>query len=281
VYLAFQTYHRHQVHPDYRVWDQFCKGGQPVYPQRPNLIGTSMSKPGSGSIQSGRFAGKMIVVECLMDEAAYPWQGAWYDELVHKVQGRAADDKFRFWLVDHAMHLPPSVGPDDPRPVRTTRIVSYRGVLEQALRDVAAWVEHGIAPPASTAYQVVDGQVLVPPKASERNGVQPTVDLTANGGTRAHVAVGEPVEFAASIEVPLGAGTVVGAEWDFDGSGEYAARESSLDGSASRLNVWAAHEFTEPGTYFPAIRVCSQRQGNMTKPFAQIQNLGRVRVVVE
>ena len=149
----------------------------------------------------------MIVVECLMDEAAYPWQGAWYDELVHKVQGPAADDKFRFWLVDHAMHLAPWVGPDDPRPVRTTRIVSYRGVIEQALRDVAAWVEHGTAPPASTTYQVVDGQVLVPAKASERNGVQPTVDLTVNGGTRVHVAVSERVEFAASIEVPLGAGT--------------------------------------------------------------------------
>ena len=281
VYLAFQTYHRHQVHPDYRVWDQFCNGGKAVYPQRPRLIGTSMSKPGSGSIQSGRFAGKMIVVECLMDEAAYPWQGAWYDELVHKVQGPAADDKFRLWFVDHAMHLAPFVGPDDPRPVRTTRIVSYRGVLEQALRDVAAWVEHGIAPPASTAYQVVDGQMVVPANAADRNGVQPTVDLTANGGTRADVVVGEAVEFAAFVEVPLGTGTVVVAEWDFDGSGEYAVSEPGLDGSASRLNVRASHAFTEPGTYFPAIRVRSQRQGNMDKPHAQVQNLGRVRVVVE
>jgi hypothetical protein len=281
VYLAFQTYHRHQVHPDYRVWDQFCKGGQPIYPQRPNLIGTSMSKPGSGSIQSGRFAGKMIVMESLMDEAAYPWQGAWYDELVHKVQGPAADDKFRFWLVDHAMHLAPWVGPDDPRPVRTTRIISYRGILEQALRDVAAWVEHGVAPPASTTYQVVDGQVRVPAKASERNGVQPTVEVTVNGAKRAHVAVGELAEFAAFIEVPLGAGTVVVAEWDFDGSGDYAVSEAGLDGSASRLNVRASHTFSEPGTYFPAIRVRSQRQGNLSKPFGQVQNLGRVRVVVQ
>jgi hypothetical protein len=223
----------------------------------------------------------MIVVECLMDEAAYPWQGAWYDELVHKVQGPAADDKFRLWLVDHAMHLAPFAGVEDPRPVRTTRIVSYRGVLEQALRDVAAWVEHGIAPPASTAYEVIDGQVLVPAKASERNGVQPTVELTANGGQRADVAVGEAVEFAAAIEVPLGAGTVVMAEWDFDGSGDFAVRETGLDGSASRLNVWESHTFTEPGTYFPALRVRSQRQGNMAQPHAQVQNLGRVRVVVD
>ena len=26
VYLAFQTYHRHQVHPDFPVWDQFMRG---------------------------------------------------------------------------------------------------------------------------------------------------------------------------------------------------------------------------------------------------------------
>ena len=41
VYLAFQTYHRHQVHPDFQVWDQFTVGGQPVYPQRQNVIGPS------------------------------------------------------------------------------------------------------------------------------------------------------------------------------------------------------------------------------------------------
>jgi len=280
VYLAFQTYHRHQVHPDYRVWDQFLKAGQPIYPQRPNLIGASMAMPGSGSIQSGRFGGKMIVVECLMDEAAYPWQGAWYDELVHKVQGAAADDRFRFWLVDHAMHLAPSVGPDEPRPVRTTRIVNYGGVLEQALRDVADWVEHGVAPPPSTSYEIADGQVIVPEEAVERRGIQPTATVHANGRTRADVKVGEEVEFVASVVVPIGAGTVVAAEWDFDGSREYAEKASGLDGSSSRVHLRTSHAFSEPGTYFPALRVRSQRQGNTAKPHAQPQNLGRVRVVV-
>jgi hypothetical protein len=281
VYLAFQTYHRHQVHPDYRVWDQFCRGGQPIYPQRPNVIGPSMAKPGSGTVQSGRFAGKMIVVESLMDEAAYPWQGAWYDELVHTVQGPAADDQFRIWLTDHAMHLAPWVGPDDPRPVRTTRIVNYGGILEQALRDVVAWVENGLAPPASTNYRVVEGQVLVPARASERKGIQPTIEMTANGGPRADVGVGEPVEFAASIEVPHGTGTVVSVEWDFDGSGEYALSGQGIDGSAPLLNVFASHAFSEPGSYFPAVRVRSQRQGNVATPHALVQNLERVRVVVE
>jgi hypothetical protein len=280
VYLAFQTYHRHQVHPDFRVWDQFCVAGQPVYPQRPNVIGPQFSFPGAGSVQSGRFTGKVIVVECLMDEAAYPWQAAWYDGLVHEVQPDA-DDKFRLWFVDHAMHMAPHAAPDDPRPVRTTRIVNYGGVLEQALRDLAAWVEKGAPPPASTTYEVIDGQVFVPAKASDRMGVQPTVDVTANGRARADVAVGEEVHFAAVVEAPPGTGTVVSAEWDFDGSGEFAVSSSVLDGSSSLLSITAAHTFTEPGTYFPALLVRTQRHSNMRKPHARIQNLGRVRVVVE
>ena len=97
-----------------------------------------------------------------MDEAAYPWQAAWYDDLVHSAQPDA-DDRFRLWFVDHAMHMPPHVAPGDPRPVRTTRIVNYGGVLEQALRDVAAWVEKGTdAAGEHHATRCVDGQVFVP-----------------------------------------------------------------------------------------------------------------------
>ena len=41
IYLASQTYHRHQV-PDieeYPTFAQFCTGGEPIYPQRPEIIG--------------------------------------------------------------------------------------------------------------------------------------------------------------------------------------------------------------------------------------------------
>ena len=60
------------------------------------------------------------------------------------------------------MHTSPNVLPDDPRPVRTTRAVSYVGVLQQALRDLSDWVENGRVPPASTDYEVMDGQIVVP-----------------------------------------------------------------------------------------------------------------------
>jgi hypothetical protein len=282
IYLAAQTYHRHQVPPgaEYPVWDQFCVDGEPVYPQRPSLLGYGYARGGGGSIQSGRFAGKVIVVNALMDEGAVPWQGDWYRARVREALGDRIDDQYRLWFVDHAMHTTVTAGPDDPRPVRTTRVVPYIGVLQQALRDVSAWVEHGVAPPASTEYEVVDGQVHVPPTAAARRGIQPVAEVRANGGMRADVAVGEEVEFTATIEVPPSAGTLVSAEWDFDGSGEFADVEPGVDGNRSRLTLRTSHAFAEPGTWFPALRVTSQRQGDVETAFARVQNLGRVRVVV-
>jgi hypothetical protein len=40
------------------------------------------------------------------------------------------------------------------------------------------------------------------------------------------------------------------------------------------------HSFTAPGTYFPTVRVAAHRDGDGTTPYARIQNLARVRVVV-
>ena len=82
------------------------------------------------------------------------------------------------------------------------------------------------------------------------------------------------------MQAPPGTGTIVSAEWDFDGSGEYAISSSVLDGSCSLLRVAATHTFTERGTFFPALRVRTQRNSNMRKSHARIENLGRVRVVV-
>ncbi|UCB43523.1 MAG: hypothetical protein JSV77_02435 [Dehalococcoidales bacterium] len=281
VYLASQTYHRHQVpSPDFYVWDQFKAAGQPIYPQRP-LIGPRFGG-GTGSIQNGRFAGKIIVVQCLMDEAAYPWQADWYRNLVQEKLGQRLDDQYRLYFVDNAMHTGPWVGPGDPRPVITTRIINYMGVLQQALRDLSDWVEKGLAPPESTTYKVVDGQVIVPPTAAERKGIQPVVTVKVNDNERADVAVGETVEFTAMIEVPPGAGTVVAAHWDFEGAGDYPLREKFdyTNSSFTRMTFKTTYAFSDPGTYFPALRVASHRQGDFQTRFARIQNIGRVRVVV-
>ena len=76
-YLAAETYHRHQVSEgdDFEVWDQFRnRDGSPIYPQRPLVLGPLFAAAAAGSVQSGRFEGKMIVVESLLDREALPWQ---------------------------------------------------------------------------------------------------------------------------------------------------------------------------------------------------------------
>ncbi len=281
-YLAAQTYHRHQVpSPEYYVWDQFRgTDGKPLYPQRPEILGPRYAYMGAGSVQTGKFEGKMIVVAMLMDEAAYPWQADWYRSKVKAALGEKFEDNYRLWFIDRAMHTPPVVTQFDTRPIITTRIINYGGVLQQALRDVSAWVEKGVATPASTTYKVVDGQVEVPPTAVERKGVQPVVTVTVNGGERADVKVGKKIKFSAVIETPPDAGSVVGVEWDFEGAGDYPVTEQLKDTTSNHVKVKATYTFSESGTYFPAIRVTSQRQGDPQTRHARIQNIGRVRVVV-
>jgi hypothetical protein len=278
VYLAAQTYHRHQVQaPEYYVWDQFRgPDGKAVYPQRPKIVNQGQS---GGSTMNGRFDGKMIVISAMMDEAAYPWQADWFRNRVHQAQGANFDDKYRLWFVDNATHTTQAAGSTDKRPVATTRVISYQGVLQQALRDLAAWVEKGVAPPPGTDYVVREGQIIVPPSAAKRKGLQPVVSLTADGGPCATVKVGQAVAFEGVVEAPPGAGKVVAAEWDFEGDGAFPIT-SPVTEPATRVSVSQAYIFTAPGIYFPALRASIERNGDAASRYARPQNLGRVRVVV-
>jgi len=275
-YLALQTYHRHQLPtPDMYGWNQFrTSKGEPIYPQRTVLIGPIGAMNGAGSIQSGRFKGKMIALESMMDIDALPWQADWYRTKVKEALGKRIDDEFRLYFIDHAQHTPPAGVPAQ------ARTISYQGVLEQMLRDVSAWVEGGVKPPASTNYKMVDSQVEVPASAAQRGGIQPVVSLTANGAARADVAVGTPVAFSAIVEVPPNTGKVVAAEWDFEGVGNYPVPATLTDASSSRVELKTTYSFSKPGTYFPVLRVASQREGDAKTPYARVQNIGRTRVVV-
>lgn len=78
-FLAAQTYHRHQVPgPEYTAWDQF-RGtkGRPTFPQRPMLLGPLFTRGTAGTVPTGAISGKMIMVACLLDREAYPWQADW------------------------------------------------------------------------------------------------------------------------------------------------------------------------------------------------------------
>jgi len=274
-YLAAQTYHRHQV-PDagqFEVWDQFRKpDGSPLYPQRPLLLGPLFAAAAAGTVQTGRFEGKMIVVASLLDREAFPWQADWYRSRVQEHFGGETDEHFRLWFTDNALHG------DDEAQESPTHTVSYLGMLQQALRDLSRWVEEGVAPPATTSYDVVDGQVVVPLEASRRRGIQPVVSLSVNEGQRAETLCGQEVVFRAAAEVPRDAGSIVALEWDLDGSGRFSMKEAVE--VAPRVVLERRFSFADPGTYFATVRVVAQREANRTSSFARLQNLSRVRVVV-
>lgn len=287
-YLATQTYHRHQnPPPEFYVWDQFRgSDGEPLYPQRPLFKGYDQVGEGN-AFQSGRFSCKLITVNSMMDEAAYPWQPDWYRTRAKQALGERFADQYRLWFVDNAMHVNPSryMTPNEGDVIRDqegpsfTRIVSYSGILQQALRDLATWAEEGTPPPEETNYSVKGGQVYLPPGAAERRGVQPVVTLKANGASRADVKAGEPVEFMGTIEVPEGAGVVVSAEWDLDGRGAYPVAEVFSEKRAKQT-VEHTHSFAEPGTHFIALRAGAQRERDLGTSYGKALNLARVRVVV-
>lgn len=287
-YLAAQTYHRHQdPGPEYPVWDQFkAPDGTQRYPVRPLVKGYDQVGKGN-SWQSGAFTCKVISVACLMDEAAFPWQADWYRRRVIAQQGDGYTDRYRLWYVDRAMHVNPSrylspnegAQPQQGHGPTDTQIVAYHGILQQAIRDLVAWAERGIAPPPETRYRVEDGQVQVPARAAARRGVQPVVALTANGGDRADVSAGQPVELVGVIEVPPGAGVVVSAEWDYDGTGTYADVEAFDEPSDTR-QVTRTSTWKTPGTYFVTLRATAQREESVGSAFGKALNLARVRVVV-
>lgn len=278
-FLAAQTYHRHQVPgKEYHVWDQFRDAtGKPIYPQRPMLLGPLFTQAASGVLPEGKFKGKVILLGSLWDSEAFPWQQDWYRSKVKENFGDSTDNHFRIWFTDHANHGD-YVNPGDP-----DHLVSYLGVLQQALLDLSAWVEKRITPPANTNYKVTDGQVILPSNAAERKGIQATVIVKANGNESTEVNINKPVVFSAVIDLPPNAGKIVSAAWDFENAGEFAVEGKLIPDNKTGLRIILknTYTFTKPGTYFSTLRVVSQRLGDKKTPYTQIKNLGRVRVVVK
>lgn len=273
-FLAMQAYHRHQVPRRFHgfdEWDQFRdQDGDPAEPQRPMLIGPMFVRS-TGCTEDGTPHAKVIAIASLMDREAFPWQADWYANRVRAHLGTRFDDEFRLWYTDHAMHADEE-GQKDP-----THTVSYVGVQEEALLQLADWVEKGIAPSPSTRHGIHDGQVVVPATAAERGGVQPVVTLSADGGPCAHVRAGQPVHLRAVGEAPDHAPLLDLCEWDCDGDRAYETRESVS--STRRLVSERTASFPVPGTYFVTVRMSSQR--DFPDPVqARIYNLARVRVIV-
>jgi hypothetical protein len=288
--LALTTYHRHQVRrgDGFTAWDQFVDAdGQALYPQRPVNVADKISLGVSGGgTFTGAIQGKVIVIANALDVDAYPWHGDWYARRVRQALGAGHGDHFRLWINDNADHLDGSVIASGTQSVQWTRLVNYVGIVQQAVRDVSAWAERGIVPPASTAYRLADGQVTLAGDAATRLGAQPVVALAADGmdaagGNPATVRVraGQKLTLHGVATMPPGAGVIAGAQWGATGNDSFTAA-TLAQGAA---NVWTTStdiRYERPGTYYPVLRVSAQREGHAAE-FAQVRNLARLRVVVE
>lgn len=243
------------------------------------LLGPIFATAASGSVPSGKFKGKMIIVQNMHDGGAFPWHADWYRSKAKEYLGDDVDKNLRIWFTDHANH---GDYPFQPEP---TKDIVYLGVLQQALRDLSAWVEKGIEPPLNTNYSINNGQVILPATAKLRRGIQPVATVKANGKIRAEVKAGTSVTLEAELEVPDNAGKIVSAAWNFEGGKDFIAvnnKDIKFTGTrGDKAKIKITYTFKKPGTYFPTVLVVSQRQGDLKTPFARIQNLGSARVVVK
>jgi hypothetical protein len=170
----------------------------------------------------------------------------------------------RFYLHDNGRH---AVGGGEP------------GVWQQSMQDLMAWAERGITPPPSTRYVIRNGQVIPAAEAAARHGLQPVMNLTANGGSRAIVGVNQPVSLASKIEMPPNTGQVVQYGWTVAGK---ADPMTVVDKPQPLVAVSRTISFPAPGTYVVRLTVNGQRDG-LVNPVNQtlLQNWKEIQVVVQ
>ncbi|MDZ4761732.1 MAG: tannase/feruloyl esterase family alpha/beta hydrolase [Alphaproteobacteria bacterium] len=262
--LAYMFFHRHAVDQRHIGMQQFFDGGKPRHVQRKidfNAFRTPKAK----------FRGKMILLQHLLDRDAFPTSVDLYARGVRENLGAAADDSFRLWWTDNAQHGVPA----DAR----TRYIDYRDICSQAFADVIVWVENGKEPPASTQYAFDEtSQVVMPARASDRLGVQPTIAFTVNGQSSAKLELGATAKLRASVQAPPGAGRIVLIAYDFDGSGNFATPHAIAGAPAVSYVAETVHVFDKPGEHVITIKVASERTGN-SKGYL-VQNIARVTVTV-
>ena len=273
-FLAFCYFHRHHLMEDAQ-FDSLRLDGVPIYEQHP----VPLMSPLMGVSYTGQFEGKLLWIHHTHDSSLWPSQGIIYKGAVLNAQGpKAAADKFRLQWTQNAEHIPPTYLPNSSKRATATWLIDYFPIIEQGLADLIQWVEEGVAPP-STEFEFFDGEVRLPATAPERGGVQPVVNVTANGAPRAEVKVGELVQLDVIAEVPPNSGTIVSVAWDFDGWGSFPFRHD-VDGSDTSVQLSTAHTYDTPGTYFATALVHSNREGKVDAEFRRLPNLASARIVV-
>jgi hypothetical protein len=274
-FLAYCYRYRHFVQ-DTQQFESLCVDGTPIFPQHPQML----LSPLTAVNQRGIFSGKMIWVQMTHDYALWPIMAIAYHRGVRELQGEDGErERFRMRWAEHAEHGPPDMVGNQPGRQPNTWLINYGPIIEQTLDDLIAWVEDGVEP-NGTNYSYKDGVLTLPETAVERGGIQPVVRVTANGGSRADVTVGEDVTVSVRAEVPPGAGTVVSVDWDFDGEGTYPLHDDRPDGTLSTIDLSTTHSYDRPGTYYVTALVRSHRQGDLDDTTRHVPNLAQARVVV-
>lgn len=276
--LAMAFYHRHSIptSPEFYGYAQYRDAsGKPLYPQRTYSASRwSMLSTGSGGLQNGKYHGKVIMVGNLVDINAYPTNADRYAKRARAAVGdRLFADSFRLWYNANANHIDRA-----PDGANVPRLVTYVPVLYQALRDVSAWVEQGVAPPPSTRYAITDSQISVPDQAAARGGIQPVVRLSIDGAKSVQVAAGANVTFKGTIALPRASERVVATEWYF-GDDPVAFSDMKFSPTARGAVASASHAYTKSGTYFVTLRAKARTQGTPAD-LPALENIDRVRVIV-
>jgi len=126
--------------------------------------------------------------------------------------------------------------------------------------------------------------------ATGNNHDQPALWSPSSPGIRIKVAVAAgvialtvPILWASAPALASAgpqAGSIVSVTWDVTGSGEFSSEQLKHPGPSARVSKTVT--FTVPGTYVVALRAVEQRSpADASSPFTQVQNLDRVRVVVD
>lgn len=273
-FLAYCYYYRHHLLPE-REYDFLRPDGKPVFAQYelPEM------SPFMGVRHTGRYEGKLMWVHHTHDSSLWPPQGLGFKANVEKEYGgEEAHRKFRLRWTENAEHVPPAMAASPPGRANSTWLVDYQPIIEQSLADLVAWVEEGVEP-VDTQFAYRDGAIVLPDTATERRGIQPVATVTADGGSRAEVTVGQDVSLTVRAQVPPGSGTIIAVQWDFDGSGSYPQSEK-VDGTSSSITASTTHRYDAPGTYFVTALVESHREGDVSAASRRIPNLASARVVV-
>jgi hypothetical protein len=275
-FLAFCYYYRHHISRAEVDYDSLRVDDVPVYPQYeiPEM------SPFMGTVHTGRFEGKLMWIHHTHDSSLWPSQGIGMKNNVERERGpEEAKQHFRLRWSENAEHGMPGMLVSLPggRAVNTW-LIDPTPIIEQGLADLALWVEKGVEP-AGSNFDYLDGKVTLPQTAAERGGIQPVVTVTADGGSRTEVKVGEDVVLEVHAEVPPGAGTIVAVKWDFDGSGGFPFTQE-VDGSQAAVTLSTTHAYDRPGTFFATALVESHREGDVRATARRIPNLASARVVV-